>query len=150
MRLVGKSLAELETLLADMPRAELVRLIHRLTNFEQLLTSRQIAEATQCRKRDVLEDMKAGRFVDPILGRGFFCRSANSVRVSAAAANAWRETFFVRLGDDPITRSKKGARALLIGVNGKKARQRATTDQADQADPAELAADPGKLSEVVL
>jgi hypothetical protein len=127
MRLAGKSLAELETLLSDKPRAELVRLIHRLTNFEQLLTARQVAEATQCRKRDVLADMIAGRFVDPILGRGFFRRSANSVRVSAAAANAWRARFFVPASPavDSITRNKKGAGAQVIGVEDRKARQKA-------------------------
>jgi hypothetical protein len=140
-RLLGKSLAELETILSDKPRAELVRLIHRLTNFEQLLTSRQVAEATQCRKRDVLADMKAGRFVDPIHGPGFFCRSANSVRVSTAAANAWRAGFFVRLGvaGDSIPRSKKGAPAFLIGVNGKKSGQREAQAEPIHSEPAELA-----------
>jgi hypothetical protein len=37
-----------------------------------LLTARQIAEASGVVKGHVLADMKAGRFVDPIFGAGFF------------------------------------------------------------------------------
>jgi hypothetical protein len=60
-------------------------------------------------RRDVLADMKAGRFVCPIHGRGFFCRASNSLRVTAAAANAWRRSFFVpvELAGDPIASHKR-------------------------------------------
>jgi hypothetical protein len=58
-------------------------------------TAREIAEAEGCNKRDVLADMKAGRFVDPIFGAGFFCRARNSFRVTGSAVKAWRQSFFV-------------------------------------------------------
>jgi len=95
MKLAAKTRCELDTLLQSKSRTELIDLIFRLTTFERLLTAREIAEASHMSKRDVLRDMKAGCFEDPIFGRGFFCRAANSLRVSASAANAWRGSFFV-------------------------------------------------------
>jgi hypothetical protein len=96
-KLSGKTRDELASILADKPHAELVELIYRLVTFERLLTAREIADASHVSRNDVLEDMKAGRFVDPIFGPGFFCRGIG-FRVTTTAANQWREGFFVRLG----------------------------------------------------
>jgi hypothetical protein len=112
MRLEGKTRAEIAEALAGKDREALIELIYRLVTFERLLTAREIAEASHINKRDVLADMKAGRFVDPIFGTGFFCRAANSFRVSASAANAWRRSFFVRVhrhDRDPIPEQNKHA-----------------------------------------
>jgi hypothetical protein len=65
-----------------------------------LVSAREIAEASKMSRRDVLADMKTGKFVDPIFGAGFFCRASNSLRVSASAANAWRKSFFVSVSAD--------------------------------------------------
>jgi hypothetical protein len=112
MSLAGKSRNELAASLAGADRDALLDLIFSLVTFERLITAREIAEATHCNKRDVLADMKAGRFVDPIFGAGFFCRASNSFRVSVSAANAWRRSFFVRSRrPDPIP-PEKNARAV--------------------------------------
>jgi hypothetical protein len=104
-KLSGKTRAELISILADKPHAELVELIYRLVTFERLLTAREIADASHVSRNDVLEDMKAGRFVDPIFGPGFFCRGIG-FRVTTSAANQWREGFFIRPGALPS--EKKG------------------------------------------
>jgi len=96
MRLSGKTRGEVDQALADKTRAQLVDLIYRLVSVEQLLTAREIAEASGMARRDVLRDMKAGRFIDPIFGRGFFVLARNSFKVSASAVNAWRESRFHR------------------------------------------------------
>lgn len=83
--------------LAGMDHEQLVTLVHSLVTLERLYTARQIAESEGCNKRDVLADMKAGRFVDPIFGAGFFCRARNSFRVTGSAVKAWRQSFFVPL-----------------------------------------------------
>lgn len=108
MTLTGKTRAELDAVLADKSRAELVDVIFSLVTFERLLTAREIAEASHVAKRDVIADMRAGRFADPLHGRGFFCRSGNSLRVSAAAANAWRRSFFVPVAV-PLCKNKGSA-----------------------------------------
>jgi hypothetical protein len=125
MKLVGKTRAELSLALAGLDREALLDVVFSLVTFERLLTAREIAQATHCNKRDVLADMKAGRFVDPIFGAGFFCRAANSFRVSASAANAWRRSFFVPIRRrDPIPLEKKTREPSQNDVNGEKAGQR--------------------------
>jgi hypothetical protein len=123
MKLAGKTRPELESLLSDKTRGELFDVIFSLTTFDQLLTARQIADASHVSKRDVLADIKAGRFIDPIFGRGFFCRASNSLRVSASAANAWRHSFFVPVNSLPS--HKKERAASEIDVAGKNAGQKA-------------------------
>lgn len=137
--MITRTRAELEECLRGKSRAQLVDLIFSLVTFEQLLTAREIAAASHMSKRDVLAAMKAGRFVDPMFGPGFFCRASNSLRVSASAANAWRESFFVRIpgngsGLFPIPARKKeravipGPYTDLVGGNSlqKAARDRVT------------------------
>jgi hypothetical protein len=122
MKLTGKTRAELAAALAGLDRQALLDLVFSLVSFERLLTAREIAEATHCNKRDVLADMKAGRFVDPIFGAGFFCRAANSFRVSASAANAWRRSFFVPVRRrDAIPTQKNTRSSSQNGIEGEKA-----------------------------
>ena len=109
--LVGKSLDELESLLASTSHEQLVRLIHQLVTFDRLLTAREISDASHVCKTDVLDDMHAGRFVDPLFGPGFFCRSLNStgMRVTASAANEWRRLWFVPRRDLPSGKKERGS-----------------------------------------
>jgi hypothetical protein len=114
-KLSGKTRDELASILADKPHAELVELIYRLVTFERLLTAREIADASHVSRNDVLADMKAGRFVDPIFGPGFFCRGIG-FRVTTTAANHWREGFFVRPGDGAALPSEKKPRTEMVDV----------------------------------
>jgi hypothetical protein len=120
MRLTGKTREELATALAGKSRGELLELIFSLVTFERLLSAREIAEASRMSRRDVLAAMKAGDFVDPIFGAGFFCRAANSFKVSASAANAWRRSFFVPADSIPPhkKRSIAGISARHTDLNG--------------------------------
>ena len=127
MRLAGKTRAELSTLLAGKSQAELVELIFRLVTFEPLLGAREIAEASHVSRNEVLEEMKQGRFIDPIFGAGFFCR-AHALRVTTSAANAWRRGFFVSAGSAArAIPSNKNAPPDPpgIGVESEKAQQKA-------------------------
>lgn len=124
MRLTGKTREEIDALLRDRSRSELVDLIFSLVTFERLLTAREIAEASHVAKRDILAEMRVGRFVDPIFGAGFFCRAGNSLRVSASAANAWRESFFVpvALADSIPCNKKERFPALLQSAEDERRR----------------------------
>jgi hypothetical protein len=117
--------AELDVAMQGKTRGELLDVIFSLMALDRLMSARQIAEASGVSKRDVLAAMKAGAFVDPLFGRGFFCRASNSLRVSARAANAWRRSFFVPVlpAVDSITGHKKESAASEIGLGGKNAGQ---------------------------
>jgi hypothetical protein len=118
MRLTGKTREELAAALEDKSRAELLELIFSLVNFERLLSAGEVARASRVSVRDVLADMKAGKFVDPVFGAGFFCRGSNSRRVSMSAANAWRARFFVRVVCQPadsLPPIKKGEQSTFRG-----------------------------------
>lgn len=122
MRLTGKTRDELAAALADKSRAELLELIFSLVTFERLLSVREIAQASRVCPRDVSAAMKAGAFIDPIHGRGFFCRGSHSLKVSASAANAWRRSFFVSVPElpaDSIPPLKKESGQWIEDENGK-------------------------------
>ena len=95
MKLTGMTREQIQAALAAKSRGELLDVIYSLATFEPLLTVRQVAAASGINKREVLRDIKAGKFVDPVLGAGFFFRGSSSVKVSALAAHAWRRSFFV-------------------------------------------------------
>jgi hypothetical protein len=59
--------------------------------FEQLTTAREIASASGVSKRQVLREMNDGKFVDPVLGPGFYMRGRNSKKVTVSAADAWQD-----------------------------------------------------------
>jgi hypothetical protein len=126
-KLTGKTIAELEALLADTSREQLIKLLHQYTSPNQLLSARQIAAASGVDKRDVIADMKAGRFRDPILGPGFFCRhpKLSRMRVSAAAVADWERQWFHAWRSIPVNK-KDGDQRGRISVDAKKAAQRRT------------------------
>ncbi len=130
MQLTSKTRAEIDALLRERSRGELVDLIFSLVTFERLLTAREIADASHVAKRDILADMRAGRFVDPIFGAGFFCRAGNSLKVSASAANAWRASFFVPVpAADSIPGHKKEAfPSILQSAEDERRRERVHLD----------------------
>lgn len=118
MKLQGKTFDEVQAALREFDHDQCVRLVFTLANFEQLLTASRIAKESCVDVREVLADMRAGRFVDPIFGRGFFKFGRTSYKVSRSAANEWRREWFVRL-EDSIPGKKKKRRRRDIGVDGK-------------------------------
>lgn len=111
--LTNKTRDELSEVLADADREALLDLVFSLVTLERLVGATTIARETGLNKRRVLADMKAGAFVDRIFGPGFFCTGRHSFRVSVSAANAWRESFFVRARRAAIPAQKKNARASV-------------------------------------
>ena len=59
------------------------------------MTPSEVAAKERRDKRDVVRDFKAGQYVDPLLGAGYFALAFNSIRVSASAVNARRGKWFV-------------------------------------------------------
>jgi len=138
-RLTGKTYDEISAALAQASRDDLVRLVFSLVTLEKLLTPAQIARESQVPRRDVLADMRAGRFTDPIFGRGFFCRASKSFRISASAVNAWRATWFVAVRRAAIPAEKKSAPVAsssppVIGVGGTKTGQNGQSARLDSGD----------------
>jgi hypothetical protein len=132
-KLAAKTREDFTAALADTPRSELVELLFRATTLEPLLTAREIAEASHVDKADVIAAMKAGQFVDPVLGPGFFCRhdKLSRMRVTVAAAVAWRRRWFMRAEPVLLYQQKKRHRPRRgIGVDGKKVGQRVISSEA--------------------
>lgn len=78
MRISGKTRQELEVLLKNKSRAELLDLIHSLTIVEQLLKPSEIASRSALNKRAVLKEIREGR-----LGP-YYCRARRAtLRASA-------------------------------------------------------------------
>lgn len=95
MSLAGKTPQQIAEWAKDKSHPELVIALQRAVAAEPLFTAAQIAELEQRRKVDVLKDIKAGRYVDPVLGAGYFSPGENSKKVSASALNNRRAAFFV-------------------------------------------------------
>jgi hypothetical protein len=123
MKLEGKTYSEVAKALADKSRDQLVDLIFELSGVERLLSSGYIAKVCGIKPREVVADMRAGRFVDPVHGRGFFVRGPNSFKVSVSAVNRWRREWFVPRELRPIPAKKNGA-TPEIDVLGGNARQK--------------------------
>jgi hypothetical protein len=123
LKLSGKTRDEVAGALAGFDREQLITLVHSLVTLDRLYTAKQIAEAEGCNKRDVLADMKAGRFIDPIFGAGFFVRARNSFRVTGSAVRAWRRSSFVR-ARDAIPAGKNALEDPQNGVEAKEPGQR--------------------------
>jgi hypothetical protein len=137
MKLSGKSREEIAAALAGADRDRLIDLIYELSIFERLMTSGEIARHSRIDVREVIADMRAGRFVDPIHGRGFFSRARNSLKVSVSAANRWRREWFVPRELRSIPAKKNGARSSEIGLVGENAGQKGAAWR-----PTDFAADP--------
>ena len=87
--LAGKTREELETLLRNSSRAELIDLIFSLVTVEQLFKPAEIAARSCINKRAVLKDIRDGKFGQ------YFCRAENSIAVPASGVNSWRRRFLV-------------------------------------------------------
>jgi hypothetical protein len=126
--LSGKTREEIAEVVKSKGPQGVVDIIFSLVSLDRLLSASEIAERCGVPKREVLADMKAGRFHDPILGAGFFARSfkGSSYKVSTGAVNEWRRSWFVpaRGAGDPLP-SKKKAAAAENGDGGKSAGQKA-------------------------
>jgi hypothetical protein len=143
MKLESKSYSEVAQALAGKSREQLIDLIYELSMLERLMTSREIAKASRIHVREVLADMRAGRFVDPIHGRGFFSRARNSFKVSVSAANRWRREWFVprELCSIPV---KKNGADPQIDVRRENVRQKGD-ERADERGVGELVDNPANL-----
>jgi hypothetical protein len=95
MTLVGKTRQQIADQLRDRGHEDLVDVIFSMAAVQELFTAPEIAKRSRINVRDVRKDMKAGKFVDPIFGAGFFVRGGNSKKVTAGAVQYWRRTFFV-------------------------------------------------------
>jgi hypothetical protein len=89
MKLHGKTRDEVERILANKSRADLLDMIFSLTTVEQLLKPGEIAARSCLNKRAVLRDIRDGKFGD------YFCRAENSIAVPASGVNEWRNNFRV-------------------------------------------------------
>lgn len=88
--LAGKTREQIELLLRNSSRAELLDLIASLVTVEQLLKPAEIAARFRINKRAILKEIRDGKF------GAYFCRADNSIGVPASAVNQWRERFMVR------------------------------------------------------
>jgi hypothetical protein len=91
--LAGKTREELETLLRNSNRAELIEVIFSLTTVEQLFKPAEIAARSRLNKRAVLRDIRDGKFGP------YYCRADNSISVPASGVNKWRRAFLVPVHD---------------------------------------------------
>lgn len=87
-----RSPEEIVAALEETPRDELLQIIHSMWALEPLFSAKEIAARSGIPVRDVRRAINAGE-----IGGGFFCRGANSKKVPASAANAWRQRFFVKV-----------------------------------------------------
>jgi hypothetical protein len=111
--LAGKTREELETLLRNHSRAQLIDVIFSLTTVEQLFKPGEIAARSCINKRAVLRDIRDGKFGD------FYCRAENSIAVSASGVNEWRRRFRV-----PVNAEKANAQSTIqnLAAPGEKGR----------------------------
>jgi hypothetical protein len=87
--LVGKSREEVEKLLRNTTRAELIDLICSLATVEQWFKPTEIAARSCLNKRAILKDIREGKFGD------YYCRAENSIAIPASGVNQWRRSFLV-------------------------------------------------------
>jgi Mg2+/Co2+ transporter CorC len=90
--LAGKSRQDLEVLLRNSSREELLDIIESLASVEQLLKPAEIAARSCMNKRRILAAIRRGE-----LGP-YFAHAENSIAVPASSVNKWRRRFLV-----PIT-----------------------------------------------
>ena len=79
----GKTREQLERLLQDKTRSELIDLVHSLLTVEQLFKPGEISARTHVNKRAILRDLRDGKFGD------YYCRAENSVLIPASGVQKW-------------------------------------------------------------
>jgi hypothetical protein len=89
MNLRGKTRDQLEAILANKSRSELIDLFYSYVTVEPVLKPSEIAARSCVNKRAVLRDIRDGKFGD------YFCRAENSIAVPLSGVNRWRESFLV-------------------------------------------------------
>ena len=89
MNLRGRTREQIELLLANESRAELLDRIFSLVIVEPLFKPSEIAARSCVNERTVLRDIRDGKFGD------YFVRAENSIAVPASGVNAWRDSFCV-------------------------------------------------------
>jgi hypothetical protein len=89
MNLKGRTREQIELLLANESRAELLDRIVSLVTVEQLFKPSEIAARSCLNKRAVLQDIPDGKSGD------YFVRAENSIAVPASGVVAWRDRFRV-------------------------------------------------------
>jgi hypothetical protein len=94
--LCGKTREQIEHELRDKSRAELIEIIWSLSTVEELFTPAELASREKRSRREVLRDLKAGKY-----GGGFYAFAFNSLRASASGINAYRKSFFVPVAAEP-------------------------------------------------
>jgi hypothetical protein len=94
--LTGKTREELDRILTNKSRSELLDIIFSLTTVEQLLKPAEIAARAKLNKRAVLRDIRDGKFGE------YFCRAENSIAVPASGVNKWLRRFLVRPNDGSV------------------------------------------------
>jgi hypothetical protein len=115
MNFTGKTREQIARACADKTHDELVDLLFRYATVDSLLKPREIAVREGRPKRDVIRDMKAGEYVDPVLGAGYVVFGFNSIRATGAAVNARWKRFFV-----PVATDKKKETTPNTGLGGEK------------------------------
>ena len=95
--LAGKTREELERVLSNKSRAELLDIIFSVTTVEQLFKPSEIAARSCINKRAILRDIRDGKFGD------YYCRAENSIAVPASGVNKWRRRFLVRQNGERST-----------------------------------------------
>ena len=89
MNLKGKTREQVQAVLANKSRLELLDIIFSQATVEQLFKPAEIAARSCINKRAVLKDIRDGKFGP------YFCRAENSIAVPASGVNSWRRRFLV-------------------------------------------------------
>ncbi len=89
-KLRGRSFAEIREILTKTSRDELIVIVAALATIEPLFKPSEIRALVHRRQRDILADIKAGKFGD------YFCFGPNSLAVPTSGVNAWLARFRVR------------------------------------------------------
>src|SRR3954451_12376966 len=89
MNLRGKTREQLDAILANKTRDELIDLLYSHVTVEQLIKPAEIARRSCLNKRAGLKDIRDGKF------GAYYCRAENSIAVALSAVNEWRRRFLV-------------------------------------------------------
>ena len=89
MNLKGKTREQVQAVLANKSRLELLDIIFSQATVEQLYKPSEIAARSCLNKRAVLRDIRDGKFGP------YYCRAENSIAVPASGVNSWRRRFLV-------------------------------------------------------
>jgi hypothetical protein len=132
--LAEKSPQEIAEALKDKRRDELLTIIALLVRPLDQITASQLAKRCQVPKAEILADMRAGRFYDPIEGPGFFTRSpkGSAFKVTRLAAARWMRSMFVHVRPEISLPARKKSAAAQNGLVDEKATQKRRLDSLER------------------